>query len=231
MQGDNYIPYYKMNDTGDAIVGVAAGTPIPPCEGVFVYCTSYSASVTFTTTGPSSTIGEAPENPVILLPPHDLNTHQDATMPVPVTIGLYPGWNWIAPTVEISVEAMQDVLGDDAIILREEGNTSETVSPGQMVKVYVNEDGMYNLTGRPIAPHITVNNPGVYWIGYTGATTTNIGTGIVSFGITPIEGDKIISQFEGFAIYTITEGVGSWKGTLSTLREGNGYIYFRPSTE
>lgn len=231
MQGDNYIPYYKMNDTGDAIVGVAAGTPIPPCEGVFVYCNSYSASVTFTTTGPSSPVGEAPEDPVILLPPHDLDTHQDATMPVTVTIGLYPGWNWIAPTVEISVEAMQAVFGSDAIILREVGNTSETVSPGQMVKVYVNGEGMYDLTGRPIAPHITVDNPGVYWIGYTGETTTNIGTGIVSFGITPVEGDKIISQFEGFAIYTITEGVGSWKGTLSTLRKGNGYVYVRPSTE
>ena len=231
MQGDNYIPYYKMNDTGDAIVGVAAGTPIPPCEGVFVYCNSYSASVTFTTTGPSSPVGEAPEDPVILLPPHDLDTHQDATMPVTVTIGLYPGWNWIAPTVEISVEAMQAVFGSDAIILREVGNTSETVSPGQMVKVYVNGEGMYDLTGRPIAPHITVDNPGVYWIGYTGETTTNIGAGIVSFGITPVEGDKIISQFEGFAIYTITEGVGSWKGTLSTLRKGKGYIYVRPSTE
>ncbi len=227
MQGDNYIPYYKMNDTGDAIVGVAAGTPIPPCEGVFVYCNTYYASVTFTTTGPSSPVGEAPENPVILLPTHDLNTHQDATMPVMVTIGLYPGWNWIAPTVEISVEAMQDVLGDDAIILREEGNTSETVSPGQMVKVYVNEDGMYNLTGRPIAPHITVDNPGVYWIGFTGEPQGSLAQTIINLlGITPLNGDKIISQDGGFAIYG-----PSWKGTLTGLVSGRGYIYVRPLTE
>lgn len=227
MQGDNYIPYYKMNDTGDAIVGVAAGTPIPPCEGVFVYCNTYYASVTFTTNGPSSPVGEAPENPVILLPTHDLNTHQDATMPVTVTIGLYPGWNWIAPTVEISVEAMQDVLGDDAIILREEGNTSETVSPGQMVKVYVNEDGMYDFTGRPIAPHITVDNPGVYWIGFTCEPQESLAQTIInSLGITPLNGDKIISQDGGFAIYG-----PSWKGTLTGLVSGKGYIYVRPSTE
>ena len=227
MQGDNYIPYYKMNDTGDAIVGVAAGTPIPPCEGVFVYCNTYNASVTFTTTGPSSPVGEAPANPVILLPTHDLNTHQDATMPVTVTIGLYPGWNWIAPSVEISVEAMQDALGDDAIILREEGNTSETVSPGQMVKVYVNEDGMYNLTGRPIASHITVDNPGVYWIGFTGEPQESLAQTIInSLGITPLYGDKIISQDGGFAIYG-----PSWKGTLTELVPGKGYIYVRPSTE
>lgn len=227
MQGDNYIPYYKMNDTGDAIVGVAAGTPIPPCEGVFVYCNTYYASVTFTTNRPSSPVGEAPENPVILLPTHDLNTHQDATMPVTVTIGLYPGWNWIAPTVEISVEAMQDVLGDDAIILREEGNTSETVSPGQMVKVYVNEDGMYDFTGRPIAPHITVDNPGVYWIGFTCEPQESLAQTIInSLGITPLNGDKIISQDGGFAIYG-----PSWKGTLTGLVSGKGYIYVRPSTE
>ncbi len=227
MQGDNYIPYYKMNDTGDAIVGVAAGTPILPCEGVFVYCNTYNASVTFTTTGPSSPVGEAPANPVILLPTHDLNTHQDATMPVTVTIGLYPGWNWIAPSVEISVEAMQDALGDDAIILREEGNTSETVSPGQMVKVYVNEDGMYNLTGRPIASHITVDNPGVYWIGFTGEPQESLAQTIInSLGITPLYGDKIISQDGGFAIYG-----PSWKGTLTELVPGKGYIYVRPSTE
>ncbi len=165
-----------------------------------------------------------------LLPPHVLETHQDAS-PGSMSIGLYPGWNWIAPNVEVDVEAMQNELGSDAIILREVGNTSETVSPGQMVKVYVNGEGMYDLTGRPIAPHITVDNPGVYWIGYTGETTTNIGTGIVSFGITPEEGDKIISQDEGFAIYTITNEGGSWKGTLPALRKGKGYIYVRPSTE
>ena len=229
MQGDNYIPYYKMNDTGDAIVGVAAGTPIPPCEGVFVYCNTDNASVTFTTTGPSSPIGEA-ENPVILLPSHDLNTHQDASAPVTIVIGLYPGWNWIAPTVEVDVETMQEVLDCDDVIFEEE-NTS-VITPGQMVKVHhVAEGGTIPLTGRPVPTSSVTIHEGNNWIGYTGETTTNIGTGIVSFGITPVEGDKIISQFEGFAIYTITEGVGSWKGTLSTLRKGNGYIYVRPLTE
>ena len=90
---------------------------------------------------------------------------------------------------------------------------------------------MYELTGRAVPTSSVTIHEGNNWIGYTGSETTNIGTGIVSFGITPVEGDKIISQDEGFAIYTITEGVGSWKGTLSTLRKGNGYIYVRPLTE
>ncbi len=224
MQGDNYIPYYKMNDTGDAIMGVAAGTPIPPCEGVFVYCNSYSASVTFTTTGPSSPVGEAPENPVILLPSHMLDTHQDASAPVTIAIGLFTGWSWIAPTVEVNVDAMQVELGSDAVICEEE-NTS-VITPGQMVKVHVAEGGMYELTGRVVpAGSITIHE-GNNWIGYIGVAGATVSS-VFGGDFTPAEGDKIISQDEGFAIYTITNGVGSWSGplTLTTLKPGRGYVY------
>ena len=164
-----------------------------------------------------------------LLPTHVLGTHQDAS-PTTIDISLYPGWNWIAPTVEVDVVAMQNQLVCNAV-LREEENTSVTVTPGQMVKVHVDEGGTFPLTGRPVSTSSVTIHQGNNWIGYIGETTTNIGAGIVSLDITPVEGDKIISQFEGFAIYTITEGVGSWKGTLSTLRKGNGYIYVRPLTE
>ncbi len=222
--GDNYIPYYKMNDTGDAIIGVAAGTPIPPCEGVIVYCNSYSASVTFTTTGPSSPTGEVPENPVILLPSHMLGTHQDASAPVTIAIGLFPGWSWIAPTVEVNVDAMQVELGSDAVICEEE-NTS-VITPGQMVKVHMAEGGMYELTGRVVpAGSITIHE-GNNWIGYIGVAGATVSS-VFGGDFTPAEGDKIISQDEGFAIYTITDGVGSWSGplTLTTLKPGRGYVY------
>ena len=221
---DNYIPYYKMNDTGDAIIGVAAGTPIPPCEGVFVYCNSYSASVTFTTTGPSSPTGEVPENPVILLPSHMLGTHQDASAPVTIAIGLFPGWSWIAPTVEVNVDAMQVELGSDAVICEEE-NTS-VITPRQMVKVHMAEGGMYELTGRVVpAGSITIHE-GNNWIGYIGVAGATVSS-VFGGDFTPAEGDKIISQDEGFAIYTITDGVGSWSGplTLTTLKPGRGYVY------
>lgn len=221
MQGDNYIPYYKMNDTGDAIVGVAAGTPIPPCEGVFVYCTSYSASVTFTTTGPSSTIGEAPANPVILLSTHDLNTHQDASAPTTIEIGLNTGWNWIAPTIKVDVEAMQNQLGCTAV-LREEENTSVTVTPGQMVKVHVTQGGMFSLTGREVSASSVTIHEGNNWIGYIGVMGATVSS-VFGGAFTPAVGDKIISQYEGFAIYTS----GGWSGTLTneTLKPGQGYIY------
>ena len=226
-QDDNYIPFYRMNDTGDAIVGVSAGTPIKPCEGVFVCCTEPSSTVTFTTTEPAG-LGENTEYRMVLLPTHTLCEDQDAS-PTTLLIGLDPGWNWIAPSVEVIVEAMQDELGSDAVICEEEN--IRVIAPGQMVKVHVAEEGMYELSGRTVPASSVTIHEGNNWIGYTGAETTNIGAGIVSYGITPVEGDKIISQDEGFAIYTITEGVGSWKGTLPALRPGKGYIYVRPSTE
>ncbi len=158
-----------------------------------------------------------------LLPIHVLETHQDAS-PMTIAIGLHPGWNWIAPTVEVDVEAMQTELGSDAVICEEE-NTS-TITPGQMAKVHVNEGGMYDLTGRVATASITIE-AGINWIGYTGVQNTAISAALATYGITPNIGDKIISQDGGFAIYTETNGVGSWSGTLTTLEPGKGYVYVR----
>lgn len=224
-QDGNYIPFYKMNDTGDAIVGVPAGTPIKPCEAVFVCCTEPSSTVTITTTEPAG-FGENTEYRMVLLPIHTLYEDQDAS-PTTLLIGLSLGWNWIAPTIEVIVAAMQDELGSDAVICEEEN--TRVIAPGQMVKVHVAEEGTYELSGRTVpASSVTIHDVN-NWIGYTGTTaaistalTTAFGTSFV-----PNIGDKIISQDNGFAIYNGT----TWKGTLTSLEQGKGYIYVRPLTE
>ena len=224
-QDDNYIPFYRMNATGDAIVGVPAGTPIKPCEGVFVCCTEPSSTVTFTTTEPAG-FGENTEYRMVLLPPHTLCEDQDAS-PTTLLIGLDPGWNWIAPSVEVIVAAMQDELGSDAVICEEEN--TRVITPSQMVKVHVAEEGMYELSGRTVPASSVTIHDGNNWIGYTG-TTAAISTALTTvFGTSflPNIGDKIISQDNGFAIYNGT----SWEGTLTSLEQGWGYIYVRPSTE
>lgn len=224
-QDGNYIPFYKMNDTGDAIVGVPAGTPIKPCEAVFVCCTEPSSTVIITTTEPAG-FGENTEYRMVLLPPHTLCEDQDAS-PTTLLIGLDPGWNWIAPSVEVIVAAMQDELGSDAVICEEEN--IRVIAPGQMVKVHVAEEGTYELSGRTVPASSVTIHEGNNWIGYTGTTaaistalTTAFGTSFV-----PNIGDKIISQDNGFAIYNGT----TWKGTLTSLEQGRGYIYVRPLTE
>ena len=48
----NYMDYYRMNATGDRIVVAEPGTPIKPCEGVFVQATGEEQHAYFTTTTP-----------------------------------------------------------------------------------------------------------------------------------------------------------------------------------
>ena len=95
-----------------------------------------------------------------------------------------------------------------------------------MLKINVDEGGLFTLLGRAIAATITIEE-GINWIGYTGGTTDDISAALASYGITPNIGDKIISQDNGFAIFNGT----SWEGTLTLLEQGKGYIYVRPSTE
>jgi hypothetical protein len=155
-----------------------------------------------------------------LLPTHVLETHQDAS-PRTIEIGLNTGWNWIAPTIEVDVEAMQNQLGCTAV-LREEENTSVTVTPGQMVKVHVTQGGMFSLTGREVSASSVTIHEGNNWIGYIGVMGATVSS-VFGGAFTPAVGDKIISQYEGFAIYTS----GGWSGTLTneTLKPGQGYIY------
>ena len=222
-QGDNYIPFYRMNATGDAIVGVAAGTPIKPCEGVFV-CYTESGSVTFTATEPTS-IGQAQSGPAIVLPMHFLLDDQDASLATQtITLAFAQGWNWWAPMVQITAAELRDALGANLQELKTKTGavaTDAVLEPGQMYRVQTNEavDGVM-LTGVPTTASISIGE-GSSWIGYTGGTTTDISATLASYGITPNVGDKIISQDQGFAIFNGT----SWEGTLTTLETGKGYVY------
>jgi len=225
-QDDNYIPFYRMNATGDAIVGVPAGTPIKPCEGVFVCCTEPSSTVTFTTTAPAST-GEPQSGPAIVLPMHFLLENQDASL-ASQTIALYfaSGWNWWAPIVQITAAQLRTALNPNLQHLM--SKTGEVASdavlePGQMYRIQTNTavDGV-TITGVPTAASISIGED-FNWIGYTGGTTDGISAALASYGITPNIGDKIISQDGGFAIYNGT----TWEGTLTQLTQGQGYVYVR----
>lgn len=229
-QDVNYIPFYRMNATGDAIVGVPAGTPIKPCEGVFVRCTVPGSTVTFTTTAPAST-GEPQSGPAIVLPMHSLFENQDASLAAQtIALAFASGWNWWAPMVQITAAQLRAALDPNLQHLMTktgEVATDSALEPGQMYKIQTNSavDGV-TITGVPMAASISIGED-FNWIGYTGGTTEDISAALASYGITPNIGDKIISQDNGFAIYNGT----SWEGTLTLLEQGKGYIYVRPLTE
>lgn len=225
-QDDNYIPFYRMNATGDAIIGVPAGTPIKPCEGVFVCCTEPSSTVTFTTTAPAST-GEPQSGPAIVLPMHFLLENQDASL-ASQTIALYfaSGWNWWAPIVQITAAQLRAALDPNLQHLMTktgEVATDAVLEPGQMYKIQTNADvDGVTIPGVPMAASISIGED-FNWIGYTGGTTDDISAALASYGIMPNTGDKIISQDGGFAIYNGT----TWEGTLTQLTQGQGYVYVR----
>ena len=217
------VSFYRMNAAGDAIVPADTdngGYAIKPCEGVFVNVADYETPLHFTTTAPAS-FGDIPMG-YFDLPTHGLFVYQDAYGGAIQEFSLADGWNWFAPTVGMSVNALKYQLGSNVEIVTHDANLSDDIIPGQMLKINVDEGGLFTLLGRAIAANITIEE-GINWIGYTGGTTTNISTGLTSYGITPNIGDKIISQDNGFAIFNGT----SWEGTLTSLEQGKGYVYVR----
>ena len=135
------------------------------------------------------------------------------------TVVLEAGWTWWAPTVETNVDAIADALGDNMeAIQAKEGTPSGNTVPGQMYRIKVRNSCNLSVDGvRPST--VTVNILlGTNWFGYAGTQSMDI----ESLSITPAEGDKIISQDGGFAIFNGT----SWQGTLETLQPGHGYVYY-----
>lgn len=232
-QGSDYVPFYRMNDTGDALVGVAAGTPIKPMEGVFVKYTG-NGTVSFITTAPDNP-GDLPEGVMPLLPFHALEMHQDANM-IEQAIMLVEGWNWWAPVVRITATQLVNALNENLEQIKStQGNialdSNTELVPGQMYKLQTQTTvSGTSVTGVRIVPTINIDENTTNWIGYTGETTNDIATGINRlFGTSfqPHVGDKIVSQDGGFLIYQN----GEWTGTLTQLIQGQGYIYVRAQAQ
>ena len=138
---------------------------------------------------------------------------------------LAAGWNWWAPRIEIN-RTVLDGLNDSQLIVKSKNGTitEGVLVPGQMYKIWTSTDGELTVAGVASSNVIVTINSGYNWFGFIGHESAEIGTVFnTSFG--PAEGDKIISQDGGFAIYTVVEGVGSWQGTLATLVPGRGYVY------
>ena len=139
------------------------------------------------------------------------------------SVVLAEGWNWWAPTVATSLEALTTALGDNLMQIEGQEEAVEEVVPGKMYKIKTNADCEFVIEGmRPSTVSLSIE-PGFNWIGYTGAVSVVIRAALN--GITPLEGDIINSQDESFAIFED----GQWKGELTHLQPGHGYVYFRPS--
>jgi predicted outer membrane repeat protein len=239
------MPFYKMSSIGDTLVAAQAGTAIKPCEGVFVVCPNdgQTHSVVFTTTAPEN-IGEAEEVPSMLLPVHDTLVHQDASLinNIIQTIALLQGWNWWSTNLDITLDNLKAALvtalpGATSITIKSQTGstfydgsiwrgTLNALDVAQMYEIKVPSSCTITQTGIPIDPSehpVTIAANGNTWIGFPFGESKSLDDAFVSF---PVNGD-IIKSKDGSAFYNGT----MWRGVLTGLQPGQGYIYKSASGE
>jgi hypothetical protein len=139
--------------------------------------------------------------------------------PAEQQVVLEAGWNWWAPTVATSVEELQTALGDNLqSIQSQNGTPTGGLVAGQMYKIQTTTACIFMLSGTPFTnASVTITN-GINWFGCIGTESQSL----TALGISPATGDKVVSQDGGFAIFNGT----AWKGTLTSLQPGKGYVYY-----
>lgn len=137
-------------------------------------------------------------------------------------VALDAGWNWFSPTVDATDLRDQIEAALDENLLQIYSNDSlpaDALVAGQMYKIHTLSNNDLLLVGQATATGSLVITEGANWIGIGGTESI----ALADLGIEPNEGDKIVSQAEGFAIYED----GAWAGTLTALQPGRGYVYLR----
>ena len=139
------------------------------------------------------------------------------------SISLVQGWNWWAPTVEMTLEALQAALGDTLMQIKSQGGTPTELVLGQMYRIQASASCQFTLSGVPgTRVDVTITH-GCNWFGYPGTESLSLG----DLDISPTTGDKVVSQDAGFAIYN----GNAWVGTLTSLQPGKGYVYISVATQ
>ena len=101
-----------------------------------------------------------------------------------------------------------------------------TLDIRQMYMIQVSTACTFTLTGVPVDPteHVITLHNGSNWIGFLFGESKPIATALAN--LTPENGD-VIKGKQGYATYN---GTG-WRGTMTTLEPGQGYIYQSKATD
>ena len=159
------------------------------------------------------------------------------------TIALVEGFNWISANVEITLDDLKAALvaalpGTTSIKINSQGNGTTTYNGSrwrgqlttldlsQMVMVEVLNGCEITLEGMPINPAehpFTVNANNVAWIAFPLSGNMTLTDAFAGFALNQ---DKVNSQNGGSATYT-----GRWRGQLTELEPGKGYIFESKTNE
>ncbi len=151
------------------------------------------------------------------------------------TVELVEGNNWFSSHVEITLDdlkgALVEALPGSTIIITSQSSGSATyngtrwrgnlttMDVAQMYKITVTADCEITLTGMPVNPaeHPVAISNGANWIAFPLSEPMTLSDAFVGFAVS---GDMVTGQ-SGTATYNGTR----WRGVISTLEPGQGYVY------
>ena len=152
------------------------------------------------------------------------------------SINLSAGWSWWSTNLDITLDQLKAAIAaavgvngtasikslDGAITYRNgqwRGTAVQTLDIRQMYEIQTGVSCEITLTGAPVNPvnyEITINH-GANWIGYLHSMSMTLGE---VFGTFPADGD-IVKSSDKSSVYRN----GQWRGQLTELEPGHGYIY------
>lgn len=158
------------------------------------------------------------------------------------TVELAAGWNWWSTNLEITLTDLQQALAavegnssirivaNDTKATMYNGTTWRgTLNSLDVSKFYKIQNAVaceITLTGSPINPSertITII-PGYNWLGYP---YTDVKTLSAVFNGFAASGDRVVAGDTKAATFNGT----SWRGTLTNLEPGKGYMYYSGASE
>ncbi len=144
-------------------------------------------------------------------------------------IQLAKGWNWTSHplanpirTASLSEKAARIVGQQQECIRTTQGMTGTltALDAGRLYKVLMDEDDTFAATDIFCQPELPITLlPGWNWVGYPASGTQTLAEALADFSAE--EGDQIVGQ-DGFAVYA----ANGWKGTLSSVETGRGYMLY-----
>ena len=158
---------------------------------------------------------------------------------VDLDVELAADWNWWSTNIEITVGQLEAALGDNGLsIISQDGGTATyssygwggdltTIEVGKMYMIQTSAACSFILTGGGVDPaqHPITLHYGVNWLGFIGSESLTLDEAFAGF--TPTNLDNIKSN-NGSATYYQGRG---WRGNISKLNPGQGYIYKSKANE
>ena len=164
--------------------------------------------------------------------PHHFDI-EEGPATVEQTVSLPEGWSWWSTNLEITLAELEAALGTNGVSITAIdgksvtnstfgwGGTLQAIEVGRMYKIQTNTACTFTLNGAIADPDLypITLNPGANWIGFVGSESLSLNEALMN--LTPTNLDNIKTP-NGSATYYQNLG---WRGNLSTLEPGMGYIY------